>query len=359
MADPRDESRYGSGHELRSMRAAVAHDGNRLSVEEIPIPVPAPGEVRVRVTACGICGSDLHFYRAGMWAPGATPGHEITGEIDALGDGVEGVATGDAVAIEPLRSCGRCDSCRAGLDAICRESQIYGIHRPGGLAEYVCVPAKRLFALPPDLDPRIAALSEPMAVVVHGLRRGGLAPGERVLVLGAGSLGLLSVVAARAMGASDVWLTARHPHQAELGVELGATRVLNEADASPFALDELGKEAPVDLVVETVGGKADTLISAGTAVRPGGTISVLGVFMGRIEIEPLSLFMKENTLTFSNCYSHPAEDPDFAKAVALVCDHRDALTAVTTHESRLEQVEEAFVMASDKKAGAVKVTVLP
>ena len=342
-----------------TMRAALAHDGNRLSIENVPLPEPDAGEVRVRVSACGICGSDLHFYHAGMWAPGATPGHEITGTVDALGDGVEGIATGDAVAIEPLRSCGQCDSCRAGLDAICRTSQIHGIHRQGGLAEFVCVPARRLFPVPNGIDPRIAALSEPMAVVVHGLRRGGIAAGQRVLVLGAGNVGLLTVLAARAMGAGDVWLTARHPHQAALGAELGASRVLTEEEADPFALDGIGREAPVDLVVETVGGRADTLISASAAVRPGGTISVVGVFMGRVEIDPLPLFMKENVLTFSNCYSHPAEDPDFAKAVELVASHRDALAAVTTHESPLDRVEDAFVTAADKKAGVIKVTILP
>jgi threonine dehydrogenase-like Zn-dependent dehydrogenase len=283
----------------------------------------------------------------------------MTGVVDALGGGVSGFEPGQAVTIEPLRSCGRCDECRAGLDAICREVEIHGIQRPGGLAEYVSVPARRLFPISPEIDPTIAALTEPMAVAVHGVRRGGLERGQRVLVLGAGSVGLLTVVAARALGAEDVWLTARHPHQAALGAALGASRVLSEEEASLEGLDALGRQAPIDLVVETVGGGADTLISASAAVRPGGAISVVGVFMGNAEINALSLFMKENVLAFSNCYSRPGGQPDFARAVELVTAHRDALAGIATHAQPLASIDEAFRIAADKKEGAIKVSVRP
>ena len=345
-----------------TMQAAVTRGRHQIELERLPIPEPGPGEVRVRVRACGVCGTDLHLFGSGFFAPGTTPGHEMAGEVDALGDGVEGPKPGDLVAIEPLHACGTCRTCRAGLDAICREIQVHGIHRPGGFAEYLTVPARRLFPVPADLDPTVAALTEPMAVVVHGLRRGNLAEGQRVLVLGAGSVGLLAVVAARALGAGDVWLTARHPHQAKLGEHLGATRVLSEAEASTVELDRLGKEAPIDLVIETVGGSADTLNAAAAAVCPGGTISVVGVFMGRVTLDALPLFMKESTLAWSNCYTHPHEGhtgADFETAVEIVASRRDVLAEMNTHGLPLEQVERAFAVASDKKSGAIKVTVLP
>jgi threonine dehydrogenase-like Zn-dependent dehydrogenase len=234
-----------------------------------------------------------------------------------------------------------------------------GIHRPGGFAEYLSVPARRLFPVPADLDPSLAALSEPMAVMVHGLRRGELAAGQRVLILGAGTLGLLGAVAARVLGASEVWLTARHPHQAELGARLGATRVLREEEASARELDRLGREWPIDLVVETVGGDADTLSSAAAAVRPGGTVSVVGIFMGRAAVDGLPLLLKETTLAWSNCYAHPSQGADFETAIELVSAHRSALRPLITHELPLDDVARAFALASDKKAGAVKVAVLP
>jgi L-iditol 2-dehydrogenase len=342
-----------------TMKAAVCGGGNTITVEDVPLPSVGAGEVRVRITACGICGSDLHFYKMGLWAPGSIPGHEMTGVVDTIGEGVRDFERDQPVTIEPIRSCGRCDSCRAGLDAICREMKLHGIHLPGGLAEYVTVPARRLFPISGTVDPIVAALTEPMAVVVHGIRRGALESGQRVLVLGAGTVGLLTVVAARAMGAGEVWLTARHAHQATLGRALGATRVLSEDEARPEGLDALGKESPIDLVVETVGGGAETLISASAAVRPGGTISVVGFFMGRVPIDALSLFMKENSLVFSNCYSRPAQQPDFERAVELVSEHRDAIAPLNTHQRPLAAIGDAFQIAADKKHGAVKVSVVP
>jgi threonine dehydrogenase-like Zn-dependent dehydrogenase len=339
------------------MRAAVAKGPRAIAVERVDRPEPEAGAVRVRVRACGICGSDLHFFELGLLPPGTTPGHEIAGVVDAVGPGVTTASPGDAVAVEPLHSCGSCPACRAGRDSICREMKLHGLNLPGGFAEYVALPARRIFALPPDLTWSVAALAEPVAVAVHGLRRGGFAPGQRVLVVGAGSVGLLTVLAARVMGASEVILTARHAHQAKLGLELGAARVLDEREASLLGLASLGQTAPIDLAVETVGGAAATLDSCAAAIRPGGTISVLGVFTGRTAVDPFPLLLKEGTLAWSNCYSHAGERADFDDAIRIVDENRDRLARLTTHQLPLDEVERAFAVASDKKAGAVKVTV--
>jgi 2-desacetyl-2-hydroxyethyl bacteriochlorophyllide A dehydrogenase len=341
------------------MNAAALTAAHSIDVNRRPVDEPGPGEVRIRVEACGVCGSDLHFFALGPIAPGNTPGHEIAGHVDQLGDGVEGFAVGDRVAVEPLSSCGRCDYCRKGQDAICPQLRFFGVHCHGGFAEFISVPARRLFRVPGDVEAAVAALAEPMAVAVHGLRLGGFEKGQRVLVLGAGTVGLLTTLAAKSLGAGEVILTARYPHQAELGRHLGAERVLTEADAAPMALGRLGSEAPVDLVMETVGGKADTLRGAAAAVRPGGTISVLGIFLGGVSLDTLPLFIKENTIVWSNCYGRTDRTPDFATAVDLVAKHRDALAAVTTHRVPLHEIRRAYALAGDKSAGAVKVTVLP
>lgn len=341
-----------------TMRAAQARGREQIEIGRIPIPEPEPGEVRVRLLACGICGSDLHFHHAGLWASGTTPGHEMAGEIDALGDGVSGLAKGDRVAIEPLHTCGTCQECLAGQPVRCRELQIHGIHRAGGLAEFVSVQASRAFRVPADLDPRIAALAEPMAVVVHGLRRGVLCAGQRVLVLGAGTVGLLTALAARELGAGEVFVTARHPHQAELASALGAARVLREADADESALRNLARDLPIDLVVETVGGRADTLRLAAHALRPGGNVCVLGLFLGPPRLDPLLLLLKEASLIWSNCYARAPGEPDFATATRLVASHRGTLAHLLTHTVPLDEVGRGFALASDKKSGAVKVSVL-
>jgi threonine dehydrogenase-like Zn-dependent dehydrogenase len=344
---------------MGGMRAAVVLGRGAIAAGRVPVPEPGPGDVRVRVGACGICGSDLHLAGAGFFAPGAVPGHEFAGTVDALGEGVRGLALGDVVAVEPFRSCGACAACRAGRDPICREARLLGVHEAGGLAEWAVAPARRAFRAPAGLDVRCAALAEPTAVAVHGLARGGFTRGQRVLVLGAGSIGLLTVLAARTLGARDVWVTARHAHQAKLATELGATRVLDEAESDAATLDALGRREEVDLVVETVGGSADTLRLAGAALRPGGAVSVVGVFLGAVTLDALPLLLKEATLAWSYCYARGSERADFADALALLGDERERIARVLTHAVPLDDVATAFALAADRRAGAIKVSVIP
>jgi threonine dehydrogenase-like Zn-dependent dehydrogenase len=341
---------------MATMRAAVWGEGGALTAAELPRPEPGPGEVRVRVGACGICGSDLHLRHIGFVQRGLAPGHELAGTVDALGPGVAGPAPGTAVAVEPLRSCGRCDECRRGLDALCPEGQLLGVHIHGGFAEYVVVPAARAFPVAADLDPRVASLAEPAAVVVRGLRRGGLAAGSRVLILGAGSIGLLGILAARALGAGEVWISARHAGQAALARELGADRVLSEGETAP---DPLARSTPVDLVLETVGGAADTLSAAAAAVRRGGSVAVVGMFLAPVRLDTLPLLLKEATLAWSYCYGRGSEPCDFAVATRLLEDERERAARLASHAVPLAEASRAFELAADRRGGAIKVSVIP
>jgi len=341
------------------MQAAISAGANRIGIESIPTPEPGPGDVLVRVEACGICGSDLHLLGLGGLPPGMPPGHEMMGTVAALGEGATGVAVGQRVAIEPFRTCGVCAVCRAGRGNLCREGKLLGIGGPGGLAEWVTAPARRAFAVAEGLAAPVAALAEPLSVALHGLRRVAFEPGQRVLVLGAGSVGLLTVLAARALGAGEVIVTARHPHQAERAEALGADRVLREAQAEPMALAALGAEHEIDVVVETVGGSADTLNAAGAAVRPGGAVSVLGFFTAPVRLQAIPLMMKEVTLGFSYCYEHGDEHADFADALAILDRQRDAAASLVTHELPLAEVEQAYRIAADRRSGAIKVTLRP
>jgi 2-desacetyl-2-hydroxyethyl bacteriochlorophyllide A dehydrogenase len=342
------------------MRAATIPGRGRIDVTRRPVPEPGRGEVRVRVEACGLCGSDLHLLHAGFFPPNQVPGHEPAGVIDAIGRGAASPALGTRVAIEPIRGCGGCPICLSGRYSICRDAKLAGVHLPGGLAEFVVVPAENVYPVPPDLDPRVAALAEPMAVVVHALHRANFQSGQRVLVLGAGSVGLLAAAAARRLGAGEIWVTARHPHQRERALALGATRVLDDAEATPAALDGIGRDAPIDLVVETVGGTADTLRGAVAAARPGGTVSVVGMFLGDVTLDPMPLLLKELTLAWSFCYGEdPAHGADFAEAVDIIAAAREALTPLITHTVPLDEAARGFALAADRRAGAIKVSVVP
>ena len=342
------------------MQVAVVSGAQRFDVAERPIPEPGPYEVRVRIEACGICGSDLHFYRAGSLPVGHTPGHEISGVIDAVGHRARDLATGDRVAVEPLLSCGECPNCLAGRDSICRRMQLFGVHLPGGLAEHIVVPDFRAHKLARDLDAAVGAMTEPVAVAVHGLSQGRFERDTRVLVLGSGTVGLVSVLAACSLGAKEVWATARHAHQAELARRMGATRILAESEAQPAQLASLGLEHEIDLAIETVGGSANTLEAACASVRPGGHVSVLGLFQGPVSLPGLPLVLKEITLSGSNCYGRPLRQAtDFRVAADLVDRERERLAELISERLPLSQVDRGFRLAADKTRGVVKVIIQP
>jgi len=340
------------------MQAAFCPGSGRLELREVPAPRPAAGEVVLRVRACGICGSDLHWFTGGSRPPSVCPGHEIAGEVVACGAAVAGVAVGERVTAEPMATCGACRWCRAGMPQLCRTLQVAGMHRPGGLAELVALPAAMLYPLPAELDWAVAALSEPTAVAVHATRLAGVGAGQRVLILGAGAIGLLAVVAARAAGAADVWITARHPHQAAAARRLGATRVFATTAAADDERRALARDHDVDAVLETVGGVAETLADAVHCVRPGGTVILLGVFTAPPSLPATTLLMKEVRLIGSMMYDRSGPRADFATAIDLLVAHRDAIAPLVTHRVALAGVQQAFETAADKRSGAIKVSVL-
>ncbi len=337
------------------MKAAVFSAPGVLDVVDRKMPEPAPGWVRIGVSAVGICGSDLHIY-SGMLGnvTGLQPGHEVAGVIDAVGDDVM-LPAGTKVALEPITACGHCFQCGTGRRNLCAEHRLFGVTARGGMAQYLTVPADCLHVLAPDLNDNVAALAEPMAVCVRGVRRGCVALGDRVAVLGAGSIGLLCVVAAREAGASEVFITARHAHQAALARSMGATQVFDSIDA---LRDAVGP-ASMDVVIETVGGKADTLTEAVSMAATGGTIAMLGIFDGAAGIGAFEFASRELTLVGSYCYAHDARVGDFAYGTTLLAKHRDVLGALVTHRFKLDQITQAYAAAADKRSGSIKVQIEP
>lgn len=340
------------------MRAGIYCGPGKIALAERPLPEPGPGEVRLRITACGLCGTDLHMVHSPhpIIDVGSTMGHEMAGTVDDLGQGVSGFVLGEPVVVEPLASCGDCEPCREGRDSICRKLQLYGLRRPGGFADAVVVPAHRLYRVPHALDPVLAALAEPFAVAIHGLRLSGAGkatPPARLLILGTGAIGLAVAAVARAWGFGQVAITARYPHQARLARRLGAHDVLDAGGAEDLA----GLDA--DLVVETVGGHADTMTAAGIALAPGGTICVLGVFLGPLTLDSLAMLGKEARLQWSNCYARHPGEADFAEAVRILVAGGDTYAELLSHKVQLDEIERAFEIAGDKGSGAIKVTVTP
>jgi 2-desacetyl-2-hydroxyethyl bacteriochlorophyllide A dehydrogenase len=336
------------------MKQAALTKPRTFEIQEAPRPAPGPGQVLVRVRSVGICGSDLHFYRGDFPAPpGFVPGHECAGEVAALGDGVTGFEPGDRVALELFEVCLRCVQCRAGNYHLCSQRRASGLDIPGGMGEYLVLPPYALYPLPPEVDFELGALCEPLAVAVHGLRLVDLRFGDRVAVLGAGTIGLMAVVAAKAMGATYVAASARHQHQKAMAEALGADAVFGD---DPAGIGQLAAATGgADVVVETVGGRANTLGHAFTVVGPGGRISVLGVFTQPVQIHPAMFFVKEPRVVGSNCYGRPGRHSDYELAIEIMRRNPESLRRCITHRFPLAEIERAYATADDKSSGAIKV----
>jgi L-iditol 2-dehydrogenase len=337
------------------MRTAIWNDKGTVDIGERPIPEPRPGWVRVKVDSVGICGTDLHFYRGSFPSPaGLIPGHEVGGVVDQPGDGVD-LQAGTPVAVDPVVGCGRCVHCLSGHYNRCPKRMLLGVNGRGGLAEYMTAPASSMYPLPAEVPPDAGNLVEPLAVCVRGTRFGEVSLGARVVILGAGSIGLLCIPTARAAGAAEVHVTARHKSQREKALALGADGVYDSAEEVARGLGERA----VDVVIETVGGKASTLADAVRLVRPGGIVSMLGVFEGDTTLPALDFSLKEVRVVGSNCYGRFGAGSDFSAAVALLRGRLADVRSLVTHRFALEQVNEAFATAADKSKGSIKVTLAP
>ncbi len=329
-------------------RAVWTTDG--LSVTEVDPGPLAPGWVRLQVAACGICGSDLHTWHGSAPRPlGTAPGHELAGTIL---DGPAGLA--DVLyAVSPNVSCGECPFCRTGQTHLCDRAagRGLGIGADGGLAEQVDAPRENLAPVSTD-DPVVASLTEPLAVALRGVSLADPRPDSRVLVLGAGSIGLSAALLARDR-VTEVAITARHPHQAEAARSMGVT-VLGEHEGIAWA-----KDRGADVVIESVGGAASTLDDAVKACRKGGTIVMLGVFTAPRPVDLTKLMLKELRLQGSFCYGSTPRGPEYDAAAALTGRYADELGTMTTHQFDLTGVADAFATADDKTSGAIKVSVVP
>jgi threonine dehydrogenase-like Zn-dependent dehydrogenase len=320
-----------------------------VEVAEVAPPPLEADWVRLRVLACGICGTDLHLWRRELPAPlGIAPGHEIAGTPLSGPRGLDAAL----YAVEPIEVCGICAFCVAGRRQLCEKLSIIGVMRSGGIADFVDVPAYTLHRVHPSVSHRLASFAEPLAVCVRGISLARISADSRVLVLGAGAIGLLSGMLARDI-ALEVAITARHPQQREAARQLGLVP-LAEDDVKAWV-----RAAEPDVVIETVGGHASTLLDATRWCRAGGRIVVLGLFAKRAELSAYQLATRELELVGSNMYGAGRRGSQFASAVALLPRYAAELARLQTHEFGLERIEEAFRCAGDKSSGAIKVTVVP
>lgn len=289
-----------------------------------------PGEL-IKITSASICASDFGYIGMGS---NFVLGHELAGVTE----------DGRAVAIEAIFGCGECDLCLEGRYNLCATTgtTALGLMADGGMSDWFRAPARSLVDLPEGLEPSSACLVEPTAVAWHTVRLAGAGPDTRVAVVGGGAIGLMAVAAARAMGAEEVALEARYPHQIELGERLGASQ--------PDGL--------YDVVIEAAGSES-ALHRAAELAAPGGAMGVLGVFPPEVQWPQLMCFMKEVRSVPALGYCRHEGGRDFDDAAQLLASTPTLVDALVTHRFPIDDAEEAFRVASDKSTGALRVVVEP
>jgi L-idonate 5-dehydrogenase len=323
------------------MLGCVIHGQDDLRVEELPSPVPGPGQVLVAVRYGGVCGSDLHYWRHGgvgdfRLAEPMVLGHEV------VGTALTGPLAGRAVAVHPATPCGVCPECRDGRRNVCRDTRYLGSaartpHVQGGFAAQIAVPAEQLRLLPEGLEPRRAALAEPLAVALHAVRRAGPVAGKHVLVTGAGPIGCLVVAAARSAGAAHVTVTDLLPAALEYARIAGAgTTVRADDPADP------GWPSEVDVAIEA-SGVAAGLGTCLRLVRRGGVVVQLGMLPpGQSPFAGNLVVSREIELRGAFRF-----DTEFDDALALLAAE-DAFDGLISAVVPVREAESAFALAADR-----------
>lgn len=336
------------------MRTA-AYTGNKtITTADAEPTAPGPGQVQIKVAYTGLCGTDLHILHGNMDARVTTPlvfGHEMSGTIAAVGEGVDGWAPGAAVTVMPLDWDGTCPACLAGNQHICQNLNFIGIDSPGSLQGLWNVPADVLVALPEDLRLDYAALVEPVAVAVHDVRRANITPGEKAVVIGGGPIGVLIASVAREFGA-EVTVIELDPTRRKAIEELGFTTLdPRETDQVAWVTEWTGG-AGADVVFE-VSGAAAAVLGATDLAKVRGTLVVVAIHPTPREINLQRVFWRELTILGARVYQRT----DFEKAVELV--HQGVIPAelLITRIVPLSQTQAAFADLESGKAMKILVDV--
>jgi L-iditol 2-dehydrogenase len=332
------------------VRAAVLHAPGDVRIEERDRPVPGPREVLVQVTAVGVCGSDVHYYEHGRIGPMVVEspmilGHESAGHVVELGEGATKHAVGDRVTLEPGVPCGRCRECRAGRYNLCVDVVFFATPPiDGAFADFVTIHEDFAFALPDSLSDEEGALMEPLSVGIWACRKASVTAGDRVLVTGAGPIGILAAQCALAFGATEVTVSDVNEQRLEFARRTGATRTLTPAD---------GLDLEADVLIEC-SGHPDALSGGILALRPAGTAVLVGMGPGEEGTVPLSAIQRQEiwvTGTFRYANTYPT-------AIALAASGRVDLKSIITGHYALEDAEAALKVGREDPA-SVKPIVVP
>lgn len=328
-----------------SMKAAVISEKDQLHLQSVPIPTLEDGEALIRVRYCGICGSDIHVLHGQH--PTAKfpviPGHEFVGElVAAKGRGSEAFQPGDMVVAQPFFSCGNCEPCAKGHDNVCRDLHFMGAHCNGAFAEYVKVLTRKMYKIPADLDLRLAALTEPVAVAVHDVRRSGLQVGQNALIIGGGPIGMLIAMVARHAGARSVVISEINEFRRNFAEQHGFKTVNPIAPDFDETVRAMTEGKGFDVCFEVSGSKPG-ISAAIQYAATGGMIMVIGMTKEPYPVDLSAMFARE--LRMQGVRIH--DQYNFIGAVELLKSGAlsEEFASLISRVYPLAEVEDAFAFA--------------
>lgn len=331
-------------HHRMTMQAARLYKPGDLRLEKVEPPAVGPHDVLVRVAACGVCGTDAHIMKGEFAAsPPVILGHEYAGEVVEIGDAVQTLHPGDRVCVDPNMFCGTCQYCRSGKAHLCENLSALGVNVDGGFAQYSLVPETQAYPLPPGISYEQAALIEPVACCLRGIQQARIQPGDKVVVLGGGPIGLILMQLAKAAG-GQVTVSEPVEEKRQLAQQLGATHTVHP--------DELPLEA-FDVVIEAA-GLAATVQQSIKVARRGANLVWFGVCPEgeKTSIEPYEVYRKE--LNIAGSFINPCTHK---RAIELVASGAIQLEPLVSHKFPLEDIHQALAVHGEPHSN--KVLVMP
>lgn len=325
-------------------RAAYMKEPKTMYIKEIPVPKPSEKEVLVKIEYCGICGSDVHYYEYGRVADYVVEGdfilgHEVAGTVVEVGSQVKSLKVGDRVALEPGIGCGKCEQCKEGKYNLCKDVIFFATPPvQGALKDYVVHPEDMCFKLPDNVSTKEGALVEPLSVGLHACRQGGVTLGNSVVILGAGCIGLCTLLSAKAFGASEIIVVDLFEKRLEFAKKMGATHVINGKEEDVIArVNELLRGKGADVVLETAGAPK-TIYQTSLFAKPGGTVVLVGIAVQNdLQYNFGQVMSKE--LTIKSVFRYRNLYPT---AIAAISSGTIDVNQIVTHEFNFEDTKLAF-----------------
>lgn len=326
------------------MKASRFLGNKTFAVTDLPTPHAGPGELVLRNQVCGVCGTDVHIYHGEPGSADVNPpvvlGHEYSGEVVEVGEGVTGFAVGDHVTVDPNIYCGHCAYCQNGKKQLCPSMEAIGVTRDGGFAQYSRIPASQAFKLEPTVPWEAAAMAEPLACCLHGIDLAGIQVGDKVCVVGGGAIGLLMVQLAKLSGASQIVLSEPNEKRRQVGLQLGANAAIDPTRPDAQEVFAQVLDGGANVVIECV-GNVPAVKSAFQFAGKGATVLLFSVpkVDATFDLPLFDVYKKELTIkgSFVNPDTH-------ARAVALINSGKVDFDPIITHRFTLDQLPEAIAM---------------